>query len=102
MIIFTRNKDMAGYIQLLSSALQMMARDMVRIYKLVGYDCTEEEIISSYFQTASGPTAIETILIKQGKLTEDETRVNNLAELIYELLKLAIQNEQSSEKESGG
>lgn len=83
MMFFTRGRDLADYVNLLSGALRALAQDMARISELTGRKMTEDMILDAYIQAASGPTIFERVLIEQGRMTEAEANTNHLAEMIY-------------------
>ena len=76
MTVFTRGSDAARYIQLLSQMVSSMGEDISRMAKIFGVDISTDDIIKSYTKSAEGPTILESILIEDGKMTQEEATMN--------------------------
>ena len=83
MIIFTRGKDINKYINLHLDITTWVIEDFSRCLNVAGIDVSVEEIFDSYYQALTSPNTIESILIREGKLTEDEVKRNYLMETVF-------------------
>lgn len=61
---------------LIQDVLDALTKDMVDVCKYVGIEITEEDLLNAYFRVAEGTSALEDLLIKEGKYTKDELVVN--------------------------
>lgn len=71
---------------LIQDVLNALTKDMVDVCKYVGVETTEEDLLNAYFCVAEGPSALEDVLIKEGRYTEDELVVNIPIKIMFNRL----------------
>lgn len=52
--------------------IDLMASDFTIIYNRTGLEVSSDDIINEYAKKCDGPTALEEVLIREGKLTTEE------------------------------
>lgn len=72
MYCFCRGKEAEEYIKYLIKIIDLMTDTLVDIAEEKSLDFSREEILKEYCRLAEGPNTFETILIKQGKMKEEE------------------------------
>lgn len=69
-------------IGMLSDILEMIASDFSDVCYRLGVEVSTGDLLKQYFQQYEGPTAIEQVLINQGRLTKEEACRNTILDII--------------------
>lgn len=72
MYCFCRGKDAGEYIKYLIKIIDLMTDTLNDIAEENTLGLSREEILKEYCRLAEGPRILESILIKQGKMKEEE------------------------------
>lgn len=85
MYCFCRGKDAEEYIKYLIKIIDLMADTLTDIAEENTLGLSKDEILEEYCRLAEGPRILESILIKQGKMKEEDFYDSYVIDLFKEV-----------------
>lgn len=73
-----------------SKILDMVTSDLVQVFKMFGSNVTSEDLLEEYSRIYDGPTALETVLIREGKMNVDEIQQHHLVNSLFRNIQTLI------------
>lgn len=85
MYCFCRGKDAEEYIKYLIKIIDLMTDTLTDIAEENALGLSKDEILEEYCRLAEGPRILESILIKQGKMKEEDFYDSYVIDLFKEV-----------------